>query len=204
MSSTIWDRIEESRSRWNVLQHPFYVRWTRGELSRDELARYSGQYRHAVEAIATMSAAAATEAPERDDLRGHADEEAEHVVLWDGFVDAVGGDPAAEASAETDECVRAWTAPDGLLATLARLYAVESGQPEISTVKRNGLVELYGVADGPGTEYFRVHEGRDADHAAEVRELISERVGPGDEDAVVAAAEAAFRANWRLLDGVDE
>ncbi|HSJ18233.1 MAG TPA: iron-containing redox enzyme family protein, partial [Solirubrobacterales bacterium] len=87
--------------------------------------------------------------------------------------------------------------------TLARLYAVESGQPEISTVKRDGLVELYGVADGPGTEYFRVHSGRDADHAAEVRELIAQRVSPEDEDAVVAAAEAAFRANWRLLDGVD-
>jgi pyrroloquinoline-quinone synthase len=202
VGSTIWDRIEESRSRWNVLEHPFYVRWTQGGLSGDELARYSGQYRHAVEAIATMSSAAATEAPERDDLRGHADEEAEHVALWDGFVDAVGGDSWAEPTAETDQCVRAWTMSDGLLATLARLYAIESGQPEISTVKRDGLVELYGVADGPATEYFRVHEGRDADHAAEVRELISERVAPGDEDAVVAAAEAAFRANWRLLDGV--
>ena len=202
MSSTIWDRIEESRSRWNVLEHPFYVRWTQGELSRDELARYSGQYRHAVEAIATMSAAAAAEAPEHDDLRGHAEEEADHVALWDGFVDAVGGDSGAEPTAETDECVRAWTASDGLLETLARLYAVESGQPEISAVKRRGLVELYGVADGPGTEYFMVHEGRDSDHAAEVRELISERVGSEGEDAVVAAAEAAFRANWRLLDGV--
>ena len=201
--STIWDRIEESRSRWNVLEHPFYVRWTEGGLSREELARYSGQYRHAVEAIATMSSAAAAEASERDDLRGHAQEEAEHVELWDGFVDAVGGDSAAQPTPETDECVRAWTAPDGLLPTLARLYAVESGQPEISTVKRDGLVELYGVADGPGTDYFRVHSGRDADHAAEVRELIAQRVSPEDEDAVVAAAEAAFRANWRLLDGVD-
>jgi pyrroloquinoline-quinone synthase len=201
--STIWDRIEESRSRWNVLEHPFYVRWTEGGLSREELARYSGQYRHAVEAIATMSSAAAAEAPERDDLRDHAQEEAEHVELWDGFVDVVGGDSAAQPKPETDECVRAWTAPDGLLPTLARLYAVESGQPEISTVKRDGLVEIYGVADGPGTDYFRVHSGRDADHAAEVRELISERVSPEDEDAVVAAAAAAFRANWRLLDGVD-
>jgi pyrroloquinoline-quinone synthase len=203
VSSTIWDRIEESRSRWNVLEHRFYVRWTQGELTRDELARYSGQYRHAVEAIAAMSSAAAIEAPDRDDLREHAHEEAEHVALWDGFVDAVGGDPAAEATPETDECVRAWTASDGLVATLARLYAVESGQPEISSVKRDGLVELYGVADGHGTEYFRVHAGRDADHAAEVRELISERLEPADEDAVVAAAEAAFRANWTLLDGVD-
>lgn len=203
MSHTIWDRIEESRSRWNVLEHPFYVRWTRGELSREELARYSGQYRHAVEAIATMSRAAAAESPERADLREHAEEEGAHVALWDGFVGAVGGDSDADPTPQTEECVRAWTVPDGLLATLARLYAVESGQPEISRVKRDGLVELYGVAEGPGTEYFTVHEGRDAGHASEVRELISDHLQAHDEDAVVAAAESAFRANWRLLDGVD-
>ena len=202
MSSSIWDRIEESRSRWNVLEHPFYQRWTEGELSRVELARYSGQYRHAVEAIAAMSSAAAAEAPDRDELRDHAAEEAEHVALWDGFVDAVGGSASAGPTPETEECIRVWTSPDGLLATLTRLYAIESGQPAISRVKRQGLVDSYGVPDGPGTEYFRVHEGRDSDHAAEVRELISDRVGPADEDALVEAAESAFRANWRLLDGV--
>lgn len=202
MSSTIWDRIEESRSRWNVLSHPFYVRWSDGELSREELARYSGQYRHAVEAIATMSSAAADDAPGRDELRAHAAEEAAHVALWDGFVDAVGGSAAAAPTPETAECVGEWTADDGLLPTLVRLYAIESGQPEISRVKRAGLVELYGVADGEGTEYFAVHEGRDTDHAAEVRELIEERARPADADALVATAESAFRSNWRLLDGV--
>lgn len=202
MSKDIFDRIEESRSRWNVLSHPFYTRWSAGELSREELSRYSGQYRHAVEAIAAMSSAAAAEAPERAELRDHAVEESEHVALWDGFVDAVGGTATAAPSAETAECVREWTADDGLLPTLARLYAIESGQPEISRVKRAGLVDLYGVADGEGTEYFAVHEGRDTDHAAEVRELIEERAQPADADALVAAAESAFRANWRLLDGV--
>ena len=67
---------------------------------------------------------------------------------------------------------------------------------------RRLVVELYGVADGNATEYFRVHEGRDDDHAAEVRELIEQRAQPADADALVAAAESAFRANWRLLDGV--
>lgn len=202
MSSNIWDRIEESRSRWNVLDHPFYQRWSAGELSREELARYSSQYRHAVEAIAAMSAASAGEAPGQENLSDHADEELAHVALWDGFVGAVGGSGSAAPTAETAECVRTWTLADGLLPTLARLYAIESGQPEISRVKREGLVELYGIADGSGTEYFRVHEGRDAGHAAEVRELIDERARPADADGLVAAAESAFRANWTLLDGV--
>ena len=202
MSESIWERIESARERWNVLEHPFYQRWSAGELTEEELARYSGQYRHAVEAIATMSQTVAEGAPERADLRSHAREEAAHVELWDGFVAAAGGDAAAAPTAETTECVDAWTADDGMLANLARLYAVESGQPAISLTKREGLVERYGYADGAGTAYFRVHETRDVEHAEHARELIAELADDADEEALVAAAEDAFRANWLLLDGV--
>ena len=202
MSESIWDRIEAARARWNVLEHPFYQRWSAGELSSEELARYSGQYRHAVEAVATISANVAELAPERDDLRSHAVEEQAHVELWDGFVGAAGGDVAAEPTAETSECVEAWTAEDGIVGSLARLYAIESGQSEISRTKREGLLERYGFSDGAGTAYFRVHETRDLEHAAEARELIEALAGPADADAIVDSAESTFRANWRLLDGV--
>ena len=46
----LWTRLEQARTRWNVLEHPFYQRWSRGELTRGELAAYAGQYRHAVRA----------------------------------------------------------------------------------------------------------------------------------------------------------
>jgi pyrroloquinoline-quinone synthase len=196
-----WDRIEDARERWNVLRHPFYRRWTAGALTAEELGRYSGQYRHAVEAIATMSEAAAAALPERTELRRHAAEELGHVRLWDGFVTAADGDPQAPPTPETLACVSAWTAEGDALETLARLYAIESGQPEISRIKRDGLLSQYGFSDGPGTAYFRVHEGRDAEHAAEVRGLLADRDG-ADPDRLVAAAESALRANWRLLDGV--
>ena len=203
MAETVWDRIEEARSRHDVLQHPFYVRWSAGELTADELARYSGQYRHAVAAIADLSAAAASELPEHPELASHADEERAHIELWDGFVDAVGGDSAAQPTAETAQCVEVWTERDGALGALARLYAVESGQPEISKTKLEGLAAHYEVESGPGTRYFTVHRGRDVEHAAEGRELLAGLISsPADEDAVVAAAEGAFAANWRLLDGV--
>lgn len=201
-SSGIWDRIESARARCDVLEHPFYQRWSAGELTRDELARYSGQYRHAVQAVAELSADVARALPERRELRSHAVEEAAHVELWDGFVDAVGGDATAEPTPETRECVDAWTADAGLLGSLGRLYAIESGQPAISRTKRDGLVDRYGLRDGAGTAYFRVHESRDVEHAADTRELIAELAGPAGEDEIVAAAESAFRANWRLLDGV--
>lgn len=202
MNEKVWDRIEDSRERWDVLRHPFYERWSAGELTRAELAAYSGQYRHAVEAIATMSDSAADALPERRELRRHAAEERGHVRLWDGFVSESGGDAGDAPTAETAECVRAWTEPGSITETLIRLFAIESGQPKISATKREGLLERYGFSDGAGTAYFRIHETRDVEHAAEVRELISEIADDADEDALVGAAESAFRANWRLLDGV--
>ena len=204
MSKSVWERIEESRSRHNVLDHPFYQRWSAGELSADELARYAGQYRHATEAIARLSTDAAEAAPGgvRDDLRRHADEEVAHVGLWDDFVEATGGEIGAEPTPETAECVSSWTAPTGYLQSLARLYAIESGQPEISRVKREGLRSFYGIEDGSGTEYFRVHERTDASHADEARGLIESALEDADAEELVAAAESTFRANWRLLDGI--
>lgn len=202
MSETIWERIEAARQRWDVLQHPFYQRWSEGELTREELARYSGQYRHAVQAIADVSTAAADALPERAELRRHAAEEIGHVRLWDGFVNAAGGSTEAEPTPETAACAAEWTAGEDALEKLARLYAIEVSQPEISKTKREGLLERYGFEDGSGTAYFKVHESRDVEHAAEVRELIESLITPADEDRVVASAEAAYEANWRLLDGV--
>lgn len=202
MENTVWDRIEAARSRWNVLEHPFYRRWSAGELSAEELSRYSGQYRHAVSAIAEVSDYVARELPGEADLDGHAREEREHIEVWDRFVDAVDGDSGAAPNAETAECVEEWTRADGAVAALARLYAIESGQPQISQTKLEGLAEHYGIASGPGTDYFTLHRGRDVEHAAEGRELLAERLDEAAADAAVEAAEGAFRANWRLLDGV--
>lgn len=204
VATTVWDRIEEARSRCDVLEHPFYQRWTAGELSAAELADYSGQYRHAVTAIATLTEQAAAELPDHPELAAHAAEERSHIALWDGFGAAVGGDSAAAANAETAGCVEVWTERDGALAALGRLYAIESGQPQISETKLEGLAGHYGVEDAAGRRYFTVHRGRDLEHAAEGRALLEELIETSaDEDAVVAAAERAFAANWRLLDGVD-
>jgi pyrroloquinoline-quinone synthase len=202
VNTEVWDRIEDARSDWNVLRHPFYERWSAGELTLEELGRYSGQYRHAVGAIATMSSSAAASAPDSPELARHAAEELGHVRLWDGFVAAVGGRVDDEPTPETAHCVDTWTGDPELLATLAKLYAIESGQPSISRTKREGLRDFYGIEDGAGTAYFTVHESRDAAHASEVRALIDELARDSDADELVAAATAAFKANWRLLDGV--
>jgi pyrroloquinoline-quinone synthase len=201
----LWSRLADVRSRWNVLDHPFYVRWSAGELSADDLALYAGQYRHAVVALAAAADGAAHAAgAERAELAAHAGEEAAHVALWDEFARAAGTEGPQPAEPETAECADAW-AGDGrdLLGHLVALYAIESAQPAISRVKADGLREHYGFAVGLATAYFDLHAERDVEHAADGRALIAERLEGADEDALVAEAERVLRANWTLLDGVE-
>lgn len=186
-------RIEAAASRWNVLEHPFYQRWSAGELTREQLAEYAAQYRYAVVALADAAEAAGN--------AEHAREEREHVALWDAFA-AGCGSIAAEANAETLECASAWTAGDDRLERLAVLYAIESAQPAISQTKLDGLFGHYGFEEGPATEYFSLHAERDHEHAALSRKLLEKLATDEDAARLAARAETAARGNWRLLDGV--
>jgi pyrroloquinoline-quinone synthase len=201
----LFDRLADAQRRCNVLEHPFYTRWSAGELTREELSWYAGEYRHAVVALAAATAATAraAEPAVRAQLDEHAAEEAEHIDVWDAFARAVGADLDQEPAAETAECAAAWTAAGDALEGLVVLYAIESAQPAISRTKFEGLVDHYDVAEGPATEYFSLHSERDLEHAAQSRRLIEQSLGDADEDRLVAVAEAALRGNWTLLDGVE-
>ena len=189
------ERLDAARVRWNLLEHPFYKRWSCGEVTREELAHYAGEYRHAVVALAETAA--------KSGNPRHAKEEAEHVALWDEFAAALDADTDREPSAETAQCVEAWTAPGNRTEALAVMYAIEAGQPEVSQAKLAGLAEHYGFADGPGAAYFELHAELDHEHAAESRRALEEEAERGDADRLVEVAEAALRGNWTLLDGVN-
>ncbi|MFI5005261.1 MAG: iron-containing redox enzyme family protein [Solirubrobacterales bacterium] len=106
----IFTQLDEARMRTNVLDHPFYQRWSAGELEPRELELYAGEYRHAVGALAEASRLAAEKATPRyaTGLHRHAEEEESHVDLWDDFARAValqGGSDAADRS-ESDADTR--------------------------------------------------------------------------------------------------
>jgi pyrroloquinoline-quinone synthase len=191
-------RLDEARRRRNILEHPFYTRWERGGLTRDELSAYAAEYRHAVVALAGAAQAAVALAGAE-----HAKEEGDHVALWDRFADELDADLDHPPGAETQRCAAAWTSADDPLEALAILYAIEAGQPEVSSTKLRGLVQNYDFEEsGDGTAYFRLHAERDHEHAADSRALLERHATPADEDRLVAAAERALDGNWVLLDGV--
>jgi pyrroloquinoline quinone (PQQ) biosynthesis protein C len=206
----IFTQLDEARRRTNVLEHPFYARWSAGELAPEELELYAEEYRHAVVALAEASRLAAEKAgPEHAaGLVRHAEEEDDHVALWDDFADAVArrggrgpgagegrgggesegsaakadGNAAKAALTGTRECAQAWTAGTDLMEHLAVLYAVEASQPEISTTKLDGLATHYGVPkDSKGAGYFTLHATLDVEHARQARGLIAALL-PGDAD----------------------
>ena len=124
----------------------------------------------------------------------------------DGVLDRRGGDASAAPTAETELCSAAWAGKGrNPHATLAALYAIESAQPQISSVKQQGLVELYGYEEGPATDYFDIHATLDHEHAEAHRAFLESAVESGevDEDELIASAREVLRANWTLLDGVD-
>ena len=193
---SFFERADAICRRCDVLRHPFYQRWSRGELSRGELAHYAGQYRHAVVALSDATARAGNSQ--------HAEEERNHIGLWDQFLISYGGDKHATPTAETAACAASWAAPDrDRVATLASLYAIESSQPAIAETKRTGLVAHYGAAPGgDATCYFDVHAALDHDHAEQDRRELSGLMRPADEERLLDEVEGVLAANWLLLDGV--
>ena len=210
------DKIDNDIAAKHLLKHPFYLAWTRGELSREALADYARQYYQHVAAFPTyLSAIHANcdDQPTRKELLNNLiDEEAgspNHPELWLNFAEGL------DVSAQQARNAEKWPETKNLVDTfrsvgrdgstaeaLAALYAYESQIPAICESKIDGLKKHYGFADPKHYEYFSVHIDADREHSATEQKLLGEQVGKENFESVRASVNRVLDALREMLSGV--
>lgn len=210
------DTIDRAVADKHLLKHPFYLAWTRGELSREALADYAAQYYHHVAAFPTYLSAVHSncddQATRQQLLQNLTDEEAgspNHPELWLQFARGVGVDEAtvrgAQQQSETQNLIgtfRSVCRDRSTAEGLAALYAYESQIPEICESKIDGLKKHYGVTDPEHYRYFSVHIEADREHAAAERNVLAGYVDAGNFENVRASVQRTLDALWEMLSGV--
>ncbi len=225
----IWTRVSTILAENDLLTHPFYTAWSRGELTAAQLAFYGEQYVHHVAEFPAYLTALHARMPEgatrRAVLANAADEEIEgrsHADIWRQFTAGmtaksdraltVGERAVLPEIASLVGAFRAVAREGATAEALAAFYAYESQVPRIAAEKRKGLMEKYG-ADAATCEYFRVHETADVAHSTVWRTLLDRELGAAHaespeaeaacEAAIARGTETAARALWRALDGIE-
>jgi pyrroloquinoline-quinone synthase len=216
-----WSRFEERVAPYDLLKHPFYQAWSKGELTREDLREYAAEYWYHVSAFPTYLSALHSRLPDgemrREVLRNLAEEEGvdaaarPHSDLWMDFASGMGATREAVTGRAVQPEMKALMATfrelmqEGTASSaMAALYAYESKVPAIAATKAEGLAAHYGT-EGVAARYFTLHQTADVAHASVWRELIDKElaVSPEAEAAALAAGERAAKALWVALDGME-
>ncbi len=210
------DKIDNDIAERHLLKHPFYLAWTRGELSKEALTDYAKQYYHHVAAFPTYLSAVhakCDDQPTRKQILANLiDEEASspnHPELWKQFTEGLGVEDVdlekTKKQAETNNLIGTFRSVCGEESTaegLAALYAYESQIPAICESKIDGLKKHYGFTDPKYYEYFSVHIDADREHSAAEREMLSIYIDNDNIDNVRASVRRVLDALWDMLSGV--
>jgi len=207
------DKIDNDIAEKNLLKHPFYLAWARGELRKKALSDYAKQYYHHVAAFPTYLSAVhakCDDQPTRKQiLQNLIDEEVgspNHPELWKQFVNTLGvNDVDVAKEPETKNLIETFRSVCGNESTadgLAALYAYESQIPAICESKIDGLKKHYGFSDPKGYEYFSVHIEADKEHSAAERKMLAETIDNQNAESVRASVNRVLDALWEMLSGV--
>src|SRR5215469_15224401 len=210
------DLIDKDIAAKHLLKHPFYLAWTRGELSREALADYARQYYQHVAAFPTYLSAIHAQCDDQSTrkelLNNLVDEESgspNHPELWLNFVEALG------VSVRDAQNAKKWPETKNLIDTfrsvcrdgstaegLAALYAYESQIPAICESKIDGLKKHYGFTNPEHYHYFTVHIEADREHSAAERRMLETHVNEHSFESVKASVNRVLHALWEMLSGV--
>jgi pyrroloquinoline-quinone synthase len=223
-SAEFFERLETAIAKYDLLCHPFYKAWAKGELTRDDLREYACQYYHQVQAFPCYLAEFALRLDEgelrRAVLANMCDEKGiaggpgkdfvPHSELWLDFAEGMGASRDMrwhQPVPEIAELVRHFQnlASEGTPeVALAAFYAYESQVPRIAKEKERGLREAYG-ADDRTCGYFTLHSTADIHHSNVWRKQLEKRIAetPEAAEAALASAEKAAQMLWKALGGIE-
>jgi pyrroloquinoline-quinone synthase len=224
-SQEFFRQLDGCIAKYDLLCHPFYQAWSAGTLTRDDLRNYALDYYQHVQAFPTYLAAFGIRLDEgelrRAVLANMRDEQGgknasgkpgcAHAELWLDFAEGMGGRRHGVGRRPVKavyELVQHFTrvAGEGTPAeALAAFYAYESQVPRLASEKARGLRDVYG-ADERTTGYFTLHTTADVYHTNVWKQQLAKQVekNPDAAEKALAAAEAAAKALWQALDGIEE
>jgi pyrroloquinoline-quinone synthase len=187
-------RLDETIANWNLLQNPFYQAWSEGTLPQEALRTYAREYGAL---ISLMPSGWETLAD-----HGIAQEEREHLDLWNDFARGLGTEigqahrPQVRKLVETAQHL--FAAP---ISALGALYAFESQQPATAQSKLEGLRVFYDLPQIV-EPYFEIHS-----HNEHESEKLLDRIkalSPEKQEKVLGACEIMSVALWDALNGIYE
>ncbi len=212
------ESLVQELSLKHMLKHPFYQRWTMGELTTKDMQVYSQQYFQHVDAFPRYVSATHSQCKDikarqvlLENLIEEERGEKNHPELWMQFAKAMGASRESVVNADVLPETRALVdtfmnlSRSSYAEGLGALYAYEHQIPEVSATKIEGLKKFYGLDHAqakPGLEFFEVHLEADKWHS-EVNAQLMDELSDEDKKKATHAAKSATDALWKFLDGVN-
>lgn len=210
------DTLKVELNKYNLLNHPFYQKWSCGHLNIEILKVYAALYYHQVETFPNCIALILSQCLDMkafqvllDNLNDEAKGEENHPELWLQFAEGLGVSREEVKNIEwnvpTKELVEGFfdICKKGYAYGLGALYAYERQVPEIAISKIDGLKKFYNIDSEQALKFFNVHIKADEWHSEECENLID---GLNSEEKAKAreGANVIAKLLWKFLDGVDE
>ncbi len=198
-----FDSVIASRS---LLKHPFYVKWSKGELTLEDLQVYAKEYFHLVQHIPGIVQRVYDRVQDpmlRTRIERNIREETEHVALWKRFARSLGINESeivgyvpsqkVQDAVKALEAVAERTTDEGISA----IYALECELAQIAQTKKEGLTAFYNLTSEDAHIYFD-------EHLHEEEHLKVWRLFQVDEAVAPAAVDTSLTSQNAVLDAVCE
>ena len=202
---------------YHLLKHPFYQKWEKGDVSKNQLKYYAGQYYHHVSAfpryISALHSLCEDAQGRKILLENLNDEEGQrgspHPELWMKFAEGLG--LTKEEVKEVPLCVEIKSVIDTFFTHcrssypqgLSALYSYEYQVPEIAETKMKGLKKHYKITDKKTLSFFEEHKSADVYHRQAI-EVLLEKFSSSDKEKAKKSAVSMAESLWNFLTHVEK